>query len=85
LKEREYKLDKKMIETRLEEVLKERRDAQVKNIKKNITSYIDFLRKIEKELISDLDIALAYKRMELLESETMESLIARRDHYIDSI
>lgn len=46
-------------------MLKDKRDVEVKNIKSYINGYIDFLRRLQKQLITDLDIAIDYKRKKL--------------------
>ena len=50
----------------------------MKNIKLAIAGYIDFFKKLERQLIIDLDLAVGYKKKKLMQSASMEELLHKK-------
>jgi hypothetical protein len=85
LKEREERLNNEAISAHIDESLREKRDGEVKHIKLSIAGYIDYLKKLERQLIADLDVAVAYKKKKIMHNASMEELLQKKEKYVAEI
>ena len=66
-------------------LIAEKRSNEVRNIKSFIKQLTDLVKGVEKDLLTNLDVALSYKKQKIQEYLTFEDLLGKRDKYMRSV